>query len=77
MSHRYEMYSIWNIVNNYVISLVTDDSYSYHGDHFEMYRNIKLLCWVLGINIVSWDSHMSKTNKQTHAQRDQICDYWG
>ena len=77
MSHRYEMYSMWNIVNNYVISLVTDDSYSYHGDHFEMYRNIKLLCWVLGINIVSWFSHMTKTNKQTHAKRDQICDYWG
>ena len=61
MSHRYEMYSMWNIVNNYVISLVTDDSYSY-GDHFEIYRNIKLLCWVLGINIVLWVSHMTKTN---------------
>ena len=65
MSHRYEMYSMWNIVNNYVISLVTDDSYSYHGDHFEMYRNIKLLCWVLGINSVMGQSY--DENKQTNS----------
>ena len=47
------MYSVGNIVNNYVISLVTDDNYSYRGDHFEMYRNIDLLCWVPGTNVVS------------------------
>ena len=36
------MYSVENIVKNYVISLCGDRwQLDYHGDHFEMYRNIK------------------------------------
>ena len=43
--------------------MVTDDNQTYLGDHFEMYRNIESLCRVLGTNIVSQDSYISKTNK--------------
>ena len=47
------MYSMGNTVNNYVIfCVVTDDNHAYHGDHFEMYRNIESLCCVPGTNIV-------------------------
>ena len=37
MNHGYEMYSVQNIVNNYVNTFVTDYNQTYHGDHFEMY----------------------------------------
>ena len=47
MSHRHEMHRVGNIVNNYVASLYgTYCNYTYHGDHFEMYRNIESLCYV-------------------------------
>ena len=49
MSQNYEIYSVGNIANNYVISVhVTDGNSIYHGDHFEMYRNIKSLRCVPG-----------------------------
>ena len=38
------MYRIENIVNNIIITLVTDGNWTYHGDHFVMYKNIELLC---------------------------------
>ena len=40
-----------NIDNNYVMSL-TGGSQTYHGDHFAMHRNIKLLFGVSGTYIV-------------------------
>ena len=79
MRHGYEMYSVGNIGNNYVKSLVTDGNQIYCGDHFEMYRNIESLCGIPGANIVLQVNYTSKTNKQTHRKRDQICGYqrWG
>ena len=32
--------------------MVTDGNYIYHGDHFEMYRNIESLCCIPGTDIV-------------------------
>ena len=45
------MYNMENIVNNYIMSLVTDENQT-DGDHLKIYRNIKLLCCTLGTNIV-------------------------
>ena len=42
--------------------MVTDGNQIYHGDHFEMYRNIESLC-VIGTNIVSQVNYTSQTNK--------------
>ena len=55
----------WGIlVNNNVIScMVTDGNQTYHGDHFEMYRNIESLCCVPETNIVLQVSYISRTNK--------------
>ena len=69
------MYSVGNIVNNYVISLYGDISYqAYRGDDFEVYKNIESLCCVTGTNIVL-QVYTSKTNKQSHRKRDQISSY--
>ena len=43
---------VGNRVNNYVtFCMVTEGNWMYQGDHFEMYRNLKLLCCVSGTNI--------------------------
>ena len=55
--------------------MVTDGNLTYHGDHFEMYRNIKSLGCVTRTSIVLQVNYTSKTNKQTHRKRDQICGY--
>ena len=65
MSRGHEIYSVGNIVNNYVISLVTDSNQTYHGDYFEMYRNIESLCCTTGTNIVLQVNYTSKANKYT------------
>ena len=52
--------------------MVIDGNQIYCGDHFVMYRNIKSLCGVPGTNMVQVNS-TSKTDKQTHRKRDQIC----
>ena len=44
------MYSVGNIVNNDVISLVTDGIYC--GDHFRMYGHTESLCCAPGNTIV-------------------------
>ena len=49
MRHGYEMHSVGNIVNKYVnlwmvtYVVVSHMVTTYHGDHFEMYRNITML----------------------------------
>ena len=48
--NRLCMYSVENIVNNYIISLYGVETYC--GDRFEIYRNSKLLCCITGPNIV-------------------------
>ena len=53
------MYSVGNIVSNYVISNIFAWRYilTYFADQFEMYTNIKSLCCITRINImmsVSW-----------------------
>ena len=35
------MYSTGNVVNNIIITLVTDSNYVYLGDRFAVYRNIE------------------------------------
>ena len=60
-SHEYEIYSVRNIVNNYIISLYGNQTY--HGDHFEMYRNTKPLCCVTETNILFQVNYTSETNK--------------
>ena len=56
-------YSVINIVNNFLVSLVTDDN----CDHFEMYRNIRSLCYGPGINIVCKSIiHEKLTNQLTN-----------
>ena len=37
---------------------------TYHGDHFEMYRNIKSLCCIPRTNLVLLVNYTSKTNKR-------------
>ena len=57
------MYSVRNIISNYVIScVVIDGNQTYLGDHFEMDRNIQSLCTVAGMNIV-FQVNYSSTNK--------------
>ena len=59
--------------------MVTDGNQTYCDDHFEMYRNIESQCCEPGTNIVLQVNYTSKTNKQTHRERDQIYGYqrWG
>ena len=54
--------------------MVTDGNQTYRGDHFEMYRNIKLLCCVIGTNTLLQVNCISNTNTQTQ-ERDQVCGY--
>ena len=53
MSDGYQVYSVGNIVNNYIMPLVKDHNKTYCGDHFEMYGNIELLCCVPRANTAS------------------------
>ena len=65
------MYSVGNVVYKYVISLATYCNQIYRHDPFEMYRNTKLLCCIIEINMVLQVSYTSETNKQIHRKRDQ------
>ena len=63
----YKMHSVGNIVNKCMISLYGNILYlDMHSDHFEMYRNIELLCCVTGTNTVLQASYTLKTSKQIH-----------
>ena len=44
------------------LCMVPDDNQIYHGDHFEMYRNIDSLCCVTQTNVVLQINYTSKTN---------------
>ena len=52
MIHSYEMYTVGKTVNNYVISSYGDILARHYSDPFERYRNIELLCCVMGNNKV-------------------------
>ena len=73
--------TVWGLqsITMEYLCMMTDGNQTYHSDHFEMYRNIESLCCVPGTNIVLQISYTSKTNKQTHRKRDEICGYqrWG
>ena len=43
--------------------MVTDGNLTYCGGHFEMYRNIKSLCYIPLTNTVQKVKYTSKTNK--------------
>ena len=49
--------------------MVINGNWTYCGDHFEMYRNIELLCCIVGINIVLQVSYTSETNTQLIQQK--------
>ena len=55
--------------------MVTDGKQTYHGDRYEMYRNIESLCCAPGTNIVLQVNYTSKTNKQTNSQKKRS-DLW-
>lgn len=38
----------------------------YYGDHFEMYRNIRSLCCIIGVNIVLVGPIIFHKQKETH-----------
>ena len=46
------------------LCMATEDNQTYHGDHFEMYRNLESHCRSIIFK-----------NKQTHTERDRICGY--
>lgn len=46
------MDSVANIVNNIVITLVTDSNYTYGGDDFIMYKNMESLGGIPETNII-------------------------
>ena len=46
------MYNIENIVNNIIITLVTDGYWAYFGDHFVRYIHVESLCYTLETNIL-------------------------
>ena len=72
MSYKYQMCSAGNIVNNCVFVF----NYLILVDHFEMHRNIKLLCCITGTNIAYRSTVLSdQISKQTHRKRDQIYGY--
>ena len=45
---------------------------AYHGDHFEVYRNIKSLCGVQGINRVLQVNYTLKANKLNSLKRSDL-----
>ena len=69
MSHSYEMYHTGNRVN---ICMLTYCSWTYPGDHFEMYINIESLCYVTGTNSVV--GHLYFKNKII-GEKNQLCGY--
>ena len=50
---------------NYEICVVTYCNQAYFGNHVEIYRNIKLLCFVTRSNIVFQTNYTSKISKLT------------
>ena len=52
--------------------MVTDDSQTSYGNHFEIYRNIESLC--SGSNIIKV-GQLNFKNKQNHRKKDQTCGY--
>ena len=55
---------------------MADDNQNYHGDHFEMYRNIESLLCAPGNNIVLQVNYTSITNKQKHSHRKRDHNLW-
>ena len=52
--------------------MVTEDNWTYHDDHFEMYRNIESLYYIPETHSVVGQFFFK--NKLTHKMRGQI---WG
>ena len=44
--------------------MVTEGNQTFHGDRFEMYRNIKSFCCITRINTVLQVNYTSKTNSK-------------
>ena len=54
------MHSIGNIVNNFSLTCkVTDSKWIYHGDHFRVYANVKLLGCIPKMNIILYVNYAS------------------
>ena len=67
------MYSIRNIVNNIMITLVTDGYYACHGDHFVTYINVKSLCSTPENNIILYVKDMSIKKKPCKMSSSTYC----
>ena len=63
MVMKFTVWGIWSIIM-YQLCMVVDHDQTYHGDHFEIYRNIKSLWCVPGTNSVVGQLHFE--NKQTN-----------
>ena len=46
------------MVNNIVITLGIDGYWTYHGNHFITYANVKSLCHTLETNIILYINHI-------------------
>ena len=63
MSQGFEMYSVRNMVSNYVLCLYGKVSYQIHGgDQFQMYRGKSGS--ITGTNIVLQINYTSETNSE-------------
>ena len=51
---------------------MTDCNEAYHGDHFEMYRNMESLSFITGMNTVLQVNYMSTSTNQTHKKRSDL-----
>ena len=58
-------------VNIYYVYMVTYSNQTHPGDHFEIHRNIKSLCCMIGTNIVLQVNYTSK-KKNTQKKRTDL-----
>lgn len=59
VSGRDEKSSIGNIVHKTVKTFGEDEDYTYHGNHWEMYRTVESLCHTLETNITLYPKYTS------------------
>ena len=54
------------------LCMVPDGNFTYCGDHIEIYRNIKSICYATGTNIELQVNYTSKTNKETQKKKKRL-----
>ena len=69
MSHGNKKYSIGNIVSNTeYLCMVTDGNYTYQGEHFIIYINVKSLCCTPETNIILY-ANCTKIEKKINIKK--------